>query len=555
MRGILRRVQQGARAIALRVSLVLSLILSLTKVAVAARGHNAVATEHPLVTLAAMAELRAGGNAVDAAVVAALMAGVVNATSSGIGGGGFALYWDVHSAHPTLLDFRETAPRAIDAAAFEHRPFAREQRGKAVGVPGEVMGLFELHRRFGKRPWAELVQPAIDAATNGFEIGPHLERMLRFEEAHLRAVPAFAQLFFGDKAGQLQRKAKNLALAATLRWVAALGPAAVYDGPVAADIVATVQQAGGAMSYDDLRHYQVIEREPLHISWEGYDIYTMPPPSGGGLMLAEILGMFPKSELQGWGVDSSVYVHELAEAMRGALADRFQHLGDPAFERVDAAKLLDAERLKRRRAAIDPDKTRNLVQLVAEEHGTHHLVVADSEGNFVSLTTTVNDPFGSELMTRSGIVLNDELEDFTLQRDVAAFGLKESPNRPRPGARPVSSMTPTLVVKDGKATMALGGSGGMRIAGNVTQALLSQLAFGLAPKQVTRRPRFSLSLAGPSVLLDPGYPKDLSDQLKARGEIPAPFDNDKTGVQLIVLGPGGYSAASDPRKFGLAEVR
>jgi gamma-glutamyltranspeptidase/glutathione hydrolase len=517
-----------------------------------AAGGFAVATENPDATQAAVAQLRNGGNAVDAVVAAALVAGVVNGTSSGLGGGGFALYWEAKARKPLIVDFRETAPQAVDITAFDKRPFAPEVRAKATGVPGEAKGLFDLQRRFGQRDWASVVQPAIDAATKGFTPSPHMVKSLTSQAESLRKDPKIADLFFPGGSAQAPAKLSNPALGQVLQWLAQLGPAAIYDGPVAGDIVATAARGGGAISYRDLQAYRTVDREPLRIDWEGYEIYTMPTPSGGGVMLAQVLGMFSKAELAKWGIDSGTYIHHVGEAMRSSFADRFRYLGDPAFEKMDIAGLLAQEKLKARRAAIQPNQTRTLPQLLATENGTHHMLVADKDGNVVSLTTTVNNAFGAKLMTQSGILLNDQLNDCSFQQDGVKFGLTGSPNRPKPGARPVSSMTPTLVLKDGKPVLALGGSGGFRIGPNVAQALLANLVFGLPPKAIVQRPRFAVPIMGASLLVDEKAPKSLFADLKARGETVEPLSNDYSAVQLISFNNGKRSAASDPRKAGLA---
>jgi gamma-glutamyltranspeptidase/glutathione hydrolase len=533
--------------------LVLPLVVLVPQLRAAPKtGGFAVATENAMSTQAAADQLRSGGNAVDAAVAAALVAGVVNGTSSGLGGGGFALYWDATAKKSMVLDFRETAPQGVDVAAFEQRPFAYEQRAKATGVPGEAKGLFELHRRFGKRDWASVVQPAIDAASNGFVPSPHMAKALTSQGESLRKDPKIAELFFPGGSNQSPAKVLNPGLAHVLQWLSQLGPAAIYDGPVAADIVATASRASGAVSYRDLQSYSTVDREPLHISWEGYEIYTMPTPSGGGLMLAQVLGMFSKAELQKWGIDSGAYIHHVGEAIRASFADRFRYLGDPAFQSMDIAGLLAPDKLKARRAAILPNQSRTLPQLIATENGTHHMVVSDKDGNVVSLTTTVNNAFGAKLMTQSGILLNDQLNDCSFQQDGAKFGIAASPNRPKPGARPVSSMTPTLVLKDGKPVLALGGSGGFRIGPNVTQAVLAHLVFGLPAKTIVQRPRFAVPIMGPSLLVEEKQPKWLFNDLKARGEQVDPLKDDYSAVQLITFGPGKHSAAADPRKAGLA---
>jgi len=239
--------------------------------------------------------------------------------------------------------------------------------------------------------------------------------------------------------------------------------------------------------------------------------------------------------------------------MRGALADRMRFLGDPELEKPDLAALLAPERLAARKRSISVERTQALPRYSENEHGTHHLLAIDAEGNVASITTTVNNAFGAKLSTaQSGIVLNDELDDFTKQKDVAPFGLTQSPNRPRPGARPVSSMTPTLVVKDGKVVFALGGSGGQLIATNVTQLLLQRLAFGLSPDALVKLPRFSVPTSGPSMLLEAGAEKSLLDDLAWRGEVTETMKQNATAVQVIAVDDGVVSAAADPRKYGSA---
>jgi len=292
------------------------------------------------------------------------------------------------------------------------------------------------------------------------------------------------------------------------------------------------------------------------LSWEGYDIYTMPLPSAGGVLLGETLGTFSKAELARLTLNSGAYQHLLAEGMRGALSDRVRFMGDPELEKVDVAGLLDPKRIAARKSRLSSDRTHALPRFDENEHGTHHLLVVDSEGNVASVTTTVNSVFGAKISApNSGIVLNDELDDFTKQKDVTPFGLAESPNRPRPGARPVSSMTPTLVVKDGKVVFAIGGSGGQLIATNVTQLLLARLAFGLSPSELVAMPRFAVPMAGPSLLLESGAPRSLVDDLTWRGEIVQEMKENPSAVQVVAIDETGVSAASDPRKHGSSLVK
>ncbi|HYQ28580.1 MAG TPA: gamma-glutamyltransferase, partial [Polyangiaceae bacterium] len=515
----------------------------------------AVATENAVSTREGLAELAAGGNAVDAIVRAVLVAGIASPSSSGLGGGGFAMVWRAATREPYVLDFRETAPAALDAAAFEARPFKPEERARATGVPGELAGLWQLQHDLGKRKWRDVVLPVARVAETGFAVSQHLSNAAASPWSKLAWTDAgLAGLFFpGGKPILAGKSLKNPKLARTLRRLALDGKAPFYEGELGRELIATAQAKGGALSATDLRDYHPAPRQAIHVSWEGYDIYTMPPPSAGGLMVAETLGMYSKAELQRLGRSAGAYQHTVAEAMRGALADRMRFLGDPELEKPDLAALLAPERLAARKRSISVERTQALPRYSENEHGTHHLLAIDAEGNVASITTTVNNAFGAKLSTaQSGIVLNDELDDFTKQKDVAPFGLTQSPNRPRPGARPVSSMTPTLVVKDGKVVFALGGSGGQLIATNVTQLLLQRLAFGLSPDALVKLPRFSVPTSGPSMLLEAGAEKSLLDDLAWRGEVTETMKQNATAVQVIAVDDGVVSAAADPRKYGSA---
>jgi gamma-glutamyltranspeptidase / glutathione hydrolase len=518
------------------------------------KGGRAVASEAPAAAEAAMAVLRRDGNAADAAVTAALVAGVVSPSSSGLGGGCFIHVWNAATKQAIVLDARETAPGVLNNDAFEARPFGPAERGRWVGVPGELHGLYELHRRFGKRPWAELVQPAIQAAASGFVVGEHLARAFVSAESDLLLDPGLSTLWLRrGSAPQAGAKVRNPALASTLRRIAAAGPNAFYEGSVAADIVSTVKKVGGGMDVRDLREYRTVERQPLMRNWGGYEVHTMPPPSAGGMMLLQALALYTPEELRSLGFGSAAYLHALAESFRGSLSDRLRFLGDPDFVPVDVPGLLSESRMRTRRQGISMERTHAIPRFDQPEHGTHHLVTADGFGNVVSLTTTVNRAFGAKLTAvRSGVVLNDELDDFTSRAAVQQFGMLESPNRARARARPVSSMTPTLVVKDGSVVLAAGGSGGMNIATDVSQMVIAALTFDMSPEQLLATPRFQVPTRGATMALPADTPEPLRAELQRRGERLHLFESSTSAVQIIKRQNGQLQAGADARKFGRA---
>jgi gamma-glutamyltranspeptidase / glutathione hydrolase len=531
----------------------------------AATGRRyAAATESANATHAAMEALEKGASAADAAIVAALVAGVAVPVSSGIGGGGFAMVWEAKSRTATILDFRETAPAALDQAALDVVDRSGVAQGLKVGVPGEVAGLIELHRRWGTRPLAEDVEPAASMAETGLSLPPHMARALLTrwgQEA--RAIPVFGAAFFPSgnpaRAGDI---VKNPRLGATLRGIGQRGAAAFYEGPVAAAIVEAVAKAGGVMTEADLKAYKVVERRPLQARWGDLDVLTMPPPSAGGLLLLQTLGMFSKEELAGLTPTSAEGAHTLGEAFRGALADRVRYVGDPEQRPAVAAetsKLLDPGRLAARRAQIKPNETRAPAAFVKEEHGTSHIIVVDAAHNIVSLTTTVNGPFGSKVVAEGpGVLLNDELTDFIARPLAAKIGVADPAGAARPGARPPSSMMPTLVLRGGEPVLCLGGSGGYRIATGVPQVAFGALAQGLDVAAAIRRPRIHVTFDG-AMLIERGAlsPQALRD-LEARGEKVREEEN-ISAVQGVAFraGDGGVllEAAGDPRKFGLGQAR
>jgi gamma-glutamyltranspeptidase/glutathione hydrolase len=531
----------------------------------------AVATDHAEATRAALKTLEAGGNAVDGAITAALVLGVVNPVASGIGGGGFALVYVAREKKVVAVDFRETAPAKVDVGALAARDWTHEdvsKRGASVGVPGEPAGLEWLSRRYARRSLADDAAQAVALADRGFSVGRNLASAAGFMRERIASSPELMSAFLpGGLPIAVGAVIRRSDLARTLTRFGAEGAAPFYTGDFAPKIVQAAQAAGAQIDLADLAGYQVKERAPLSRIIDGRAIFTMPAPSAGGLMLLETLSMYganATSPLKAMGFGSSSYFHTLAEVMRGAVADRARFAGDPDFEpAVSSAydNALSATQLEARRARIDPNKTHLAPEFRTHEEGTSHVVVADAEGNVVSLTTTVNGPFGARIVAgATGIVLNDELDDFTRPADLAGFGVVGlGPNRPRSHARPVSSMAPTIVIEGGLPILALGGSGGTAIATNVTQAAVARLVFGLDPSACVSAPRIFVNTSS-ELTVEAEIVDDVRRDLALRGEKlkDARVFGPHPAVQLVAWerGPKGTRviAAADPRKGGTAEA-
>lgn len=506
----------------------------------AAPPSGAVAADHPLASAAGAEVLRAGGNAVDAAIAAALSSGVVQPSGSGLGGGGFALVV-AKGGHAHFLDFRETAPAASSRDMFRAAgKTASTLGGLAVAIPAEGIGLAALHRKHGRVSLDVIAAPAIRQAEQGFSTGRHLEEALI-------ASPGMRALF-----GEGNRR-PGLALALHA-WVDTDG-AAFRTGWVAEDLVAAVQAAGGVLSADDLARYTPKERKPLRVAWGGYTVVTAPPPSSGGVALAEMLGATSP--------DTSLPCR--IEAATHAMSDRAAYGGDPDFVPYDVAALTSAARLAAIRADCTgrPFPPEHYAPPVApgEDHGTLHISVIDGEGLAVALTTTINTSFGSQVIApKSGIVLNNEMDDFAARPgEPNAFGLVQGEaNAIAPGKRPLSSMTPTVVLDGtGRPVLAVGASGGPFIITATYQVIENVLANGMNAADAVSAPRWHHQWQPPVVSLEKGDGR--ADTLAQAGYPIRALERPFCAVQVVVAHPdegggGRFEAASDPRKFGEAVV-
>jgi len=512
----------------------------------------------------AAAVLDAGGNAADAAVAVAFALAVTFPDAGNLGGGGFAtLYF---GGKPYFLDYRECAPGSATAnmyldAAGNVIPDASTIGAGAAGVPGTVAGLWELHHRFGKLPWRTDLAPAIRYAHDGFAVDRKLAAMRDRRAAELHGRTNFMAYYGTLKAGRIFKQPE---LEATLRRIAAAGPAGFYAGRTADLIVAEVVRDHGHVSQADLGAYRPVWREPLLGTWAGYQVITAPLPSSGGIALLSLMAMKADlaSAFRGVPLNSAQYVHLLAEIEKRVFADRADYLGDPAFHQAPVAELLDPRYLARRGAEVNrehPTPTAEVKPGLDAHHNTTHFDVIDAAGNAVANTYTLNDDFGSgEVVRGAGFLLNNEMDDFSSKPGAAnIYGVVGGDaNAIAPGKRPLSTMTPTILLRDGRVAGAIGTLGGSRIATWIFQVLSDWHDFHMPLAAAVAAPRVHHQLLPPNEIIEEPYatlePK-VRAELEARGYrfVNQGWNGD---IQAIVIEPSGVSAVSDPRGRGVARV-
>lgn len=525
-----------------------------------------VAADHPLASAAGAGVLAAGGNVVDAAAATSFALAVVRPHSAGLGGGGFMLYKPA-GKEAVFLDYRETAPDAAETAAYlgsDGRPIPgkTESGSWAVGVPGQLRGVPLMLAKYGTFPLASVVAPAIELAERGFPVDAHLREAMEDLASRIAKSgdPAryaeAARIFLKDgrpyAVGEVLRQPD---LAATLRTLSAEGPDSFYRGTLAKKVLAGLE--GGPMTADDLAAYEPVFRAPLVGRYRGKTVLSAPPPSSGGACLVEMLGA-----LDGYSARTLAKPegHALVvEAMKHAFADRARLLGDPdAHPEVEenAAAMTSPRRAKELKNLLAAPQTREAasygVQTLPDDAGTTHYVVMDAHGNAVAATETVNLFFGSMVVPPgTGVVLNNQMDDFAVSTAVAnAFGLRQSDlNLVGPGRRPLSSMSPTILLEKGEAVLAAGGSGGPRIITGVLWSILNSVDRGMAPDAAVAAPRLHHQWSPDVVRFDAAVPTDVREELEVRGHRLVPAEGE-AAVQLAVRDARGLSAASDPRKGG-----
>ncbi len=521
-----------------------------------------VAADNTRASEAGAQALRDGGDAADAAVVTALVLGVVHPFASGLGGGGFAVVYRADGKR-YALDFREVAPAGAHKDMYlddegEVIPKASTRGPRAVAVPAELKGLYELHKRHGKLPWKRVVAPALKLAREGFPASPLLHERASSKLKQITARPPLAELYLVEgkptPTGHIVKRPK---LPRTLEAIAKQGSDALYKGDVGAALAAAMKADGGLVSMQDLAKYSLEERRLVEAEWQGKTLLSMPPPSSGGAVIVQVLRVLGDTDLKALGHNSSAYIHRLTEALKHAFADRARTMGDPAFSPVPLEAWLGDEAINRARRSFRPDATHPRGHYggrygVPEDGGTTHFSVLDGQGNAIALTSTINTSFGSMYMAGdTGLLLNNEMDDFVSKPGVPnAYGLiGRAANQIQPGKRPLSSMSPTIVVEKGKAVLVLGGSGGPRIITGTLQVLLNTLVFGMHVRGAVEAPRIHHQWVPEILFIEPEIAVDVRDALRRRGHT-LKRTKRYNAVQVIKSDAEGQEGASDPSKRG-----
>ncbi|AOV07505.1 gamma-glutamyltransferase [Sporosarcina ureilytica] len=530
-----------------------------------------VVTAHPEASKIGAKVLQNGGNAVDAAIAIQFALNVAEPEMSGIGGGGFMMVYDAKTQDVSIINSRERAPAGATPDMFLNEngspiPFAeRHIHGNAVGIPGTLAGLYEAHEKWGTQKFHQLIQPSIKLADKGVKVNWPLAKSIKDNKDKL-AKSAAKDVFLPD--GQPLKEGDILVqkdLAKTYKLIQKHGLDVFYNGEIGAAIAGTVQEFGGSMTVDDLKNYELTIDEPLYAEYKGYEVASMPPPSSGGLTVLQILKLLEPFDLSQYGIRSAEKYHLLAEAMHLAYADRGAYMGDPEFIDVPTKGLLHPDYIAERSSLISLDQANPNVQpgnpwkyeegrtsSYVEQNDekaigqTTHFAVADKWGNFVTFTTTIEQLFGTGIMVPEyGIMLNNELTDF----DAVPGGSNEV----QPNKRPLSSMSPTMLLKDGKPYLSVGSPGGPTIITSVLQTILNVVDYEMDLKAAIEEPRI-YSNQYPNIRWEQGIPETVREQLTQMGHRWNAAPGEIGNVQAIMVDPdtGLYYGAADSSREGSA---
>jgi gamma-glutamyltranspeptidase/glutathione hydrolase len=523
-----------------------------------------VVAEEDLATEIGVSVLRSGGNAVDAAVAVGFALAVTHPYAGNIGGGGFMLV-RMADGRTTFIDFREKASAAATHDMYLNAngvPTRDSVVGwRSAGVPGTVRGLALANKKYGREAWPELVKPAVALATNGFPVTKWQMDSWRRSSPLLSQFPESKRIFLkGGAYYDWQEILKQPELARTLDRIAHLGAADFYDGETAHILAAEMAKNGGLITLADLHNYQAVERTPLEGDYKGYHIITSPPPSSGGVGLLQMLAMLNGAGYEKSGAGSAVSYHYMAEAMRRYFADRSKYLGDPDFVNVPISALLAPTYVDSRRATIRPDRATPAEQIAAgltaanEGCNTTHYSIVDQEGNAVAVTYTLNNGYGSGVtVPGAGFLLNDEMDDFAAKPgEPNMFGLVQGEsNAIAPGKRPLSSMTPTIILKEGKPFLVLGAPGGPVIITSMLQVILNVIDFGMNAQDAIDFPRIHDQWKPDRLDTESTVSPDTVAQLRHMGYQTQTADpNEKARVEVILISAGWLQGAVDGRGGG-----
>jgi gamma-glutamyltranspeptidase/glutathione hydrolase len=487
-------------------------------------GSAMVVSAHPLASEVGKNILKKGGNAVDAAIATQFALAVVYPGAGNLGGGGFMLA-RFSDGYTDALDYREKAPVAANSEMYlgeTGEPIANKSlRGHlASGVPGTVAGLAEAHHKYGKLPWHELVQPAVDLAANGFPLTEREASGLNSIQEDLRNYnTVLPEHLMGNWSSGDTIKHRDLSY--TLERIRDTGRDGFYSGKIASLLIEEMKRGGGIISMEDLSNYTAVWRKPLEATYRGFKVISMPPPSSGGILLFQMLHAVEPFPLSKWGFNDEKTVHLMVEAQRRAYADRAYWLGDPDFKEIPVKQLIDENYVKARMSDFDEKKATSseLIKegkLFSESEETTHLSVVDAQGNAVAVTTTLNGGYGSRVVVSgAGYLLNNEMDDFSVKPGAPNLygAIGGEANKIEPGKRMLSSMTPTILEKDGKLTMVVGTPGGTTIITSVFQTILNVVDHGMTMQEAVSVPRFHSQWVPDIIFHEPGAFK-TKDSLK-----------------------------------------
>ncbi|WP_238066933.1 gamma-glutamyltransferase [Pseudomonas shirazica] len=539
-------------------------ILSCSSVYAANLEGGAVAAPDQYGAQVAADILKKGGNAVDAAVATAFTLAVTYPEAGNIGGGGFmTLFVD---GKPYFLDYREVAPQAATRNMYlDEKGEVIENLSlvgaRAAGVPGTVMGLWEAHQKFGKLPWSELLTPAIGYAKNGFKVAAKQYQYRNDAQGMFKTATNFNDYFGNMKVGELFKQPE---MAQTLERIADKGVSEFYQGKTADLLVAQMQADKGLITKQDLKDYKAVWREPMAVSWRGNVVYTAPPPSSGGVALGQLLGIKENraADFKGVAHNSAQYIHLLAEIEKRVFADRADYLGDPAFTKVPVDQLVAKDYLAKRAAQVNPKAISDTdkVKPGLEPHQTTHFSIVDKQGNAVSNTYTLNLDYGSGVVVKgAGFLLNDEMDDFSAKPGAAnAFGVVGGDaNAIAPGKRMLSSMSPSLMTRDGKVELVIGTPGGSRIFTSIFQVMNNLYDYDMPLDKAVAAQRVHHQLLPKDTIYFDSYAPltgPVADELKKMGYVLEDQGWEMGDIQAIRVDGTKLETASDPRGRGVGMI-